>query len=200
MVAQDRVDFAIATGSESRFADLTLLPCYRWHRTVVVPHGHALAARGDSRCKPWRASARHVLVQLLRPLVVARGVRESRPHARRGDHGARCGRHQDLRAARPRRRHRRRAWRWIRARMRTSIASTPRICSPGTPRGSVSAAACCCAATCTTSCSCSRRTSTGAGRARASDGHGSGGVATRGGHRTAEPVAPNVHGWRCLDK
>src|SRR5688572_10081038 len=31
MVAQDRIEFAIATGSESRFADLTLLPCYRWH-------------------------------------------------------------------------------------------------------------------------------------------------------------------------
>ena len=42
MVANDRIDCAIATGSEHRFPDLTLLPCYRWHRTVVVPRGHAL--------------------------------------------------------------------------------------------------------------------------------------------------------------
>jgi LysR family transcriptional regulator, cys regulon transcriptional activator len=46
MVAGDRIDCAIATGSEALFADLTLLPCYRWHRTVIVPRGHALAAGG----------------------------------------------------------------------------------------------------------------------------------------------------------
>jgi LysR family cys regulon transcriptional activator len=43
MVSSDRIDCAIATGSEALFADLTLLPCYRWHRTVIVPRGHALA-------------------------------------------------------------------------------------------------------------------------------------------------------------
>ncbi|HXY76372.1 MAG TPA: HTH-type transcriptional regulator CysB [Steroidobacteraceae bacterium] len=43
MVASDRIDCAIATGSEQLFGDLTLLPCYRWHRTVIVPKGHALA-------------------------------------------------------------------------------------------------------------------------------------------------------------
>src|SRR6202167_6602828 len=32
MVAQDRIDCAILTGSEHLFNDLTLLPCYRWHR------------------------------------------------------------------------------------------------------------------------------------------------------------------------
>jgi len=46
MVADDRIDCAIATGSEGLFADLTLLPCYRWHRTVIVPRGHALANAG----------------------------------------------------------------------------------------------------------------------------------------------------------
>jgi LysR family transcriptional regulator, cys regulon transcriptional activator len=46
MVAGDRIDCAIATGSEALFADLTLLPCYRWHRTVIVPSGHALAGAG----------------------------------------------------------------------------------------------------------------------------------------------------------
>ena len=46
MVAGDRIDCAIATGSEALFTDLTLLPCYRWHRTVIVPRGHALASGG----------------------------------------------------------------------------------------------------------------------------------------------------------
>jgi LysR family transcriptional regulator, cys regulon transcriptional activator len=44
MVAQDRIDCAIATGSEHLFEDLTLLPCYRWHRVIVVPRDHPLAA------------------------------------------------------------------------------------------------------------------------------------------------------------
>jgi len=46
MVASDRVDCAIATGSEELFPDLTLVPCYRWHRTVMVPRGHALERAG----------------------------------------------------------------------------------------------------------------------------------------------------------
>jgi LysR family cys regulon transcriptional activator len=46
MVAGDRIDCAIATGSEALFADLTLLPCYRWHRTVIVPRDHPLTRAG----------------------------------------------------------------------------------------------------------------------------------------------------------
>jgi LysR family transcriptional regulator, cys regulon transcriptional activator len=46
MVAHDRIDCAIATGSDHLYSDLTLLPCYRWHRTVIVPHHHPLAATG----------------------------------------------------------------------------------------------------------------------------------------------------------
>lgn len=46
MVAGDRIDCAIATGSEALFPDLTLLPCYRWHRTVIVPRAHPLASAG----------------------------------------------------------------------------------------------------------------------------------------------------------
>jgi LysR family transcriptional regulator, cys regulon transcriptional activator len=46
MVTGDRIDCAIATGSEALFPDLTLLPCYRWYRTVIVPRGHALADGG----------------------------------------------------------------------------------------------------------------------------------------------------------
>ena len=43
MAALDRIDFAIATGSQALFEGYTLLPCYRWHRHVVVPQGHPLA-------------------------------------------------------------------------------------------------------------------------------------------------------------
>lgn len=43
MIGQDRIDFAINTGSEHLFPDLTLLPCYRWHRVIVVPRSHPLA-------------------------------------------------------------------------------------------------------------------------------------------------------------
>jgi LysR family transcriptional regulator, cys regulon transcriptional activator len=46
MVAHDRIDCAIATGSEQLFSDLTLLPCYRWFRTVIVPKEHPLTQVG----------------------------------------------------------------------------------------------------------------------------------------------------------
>jgi LysR family cys regulon transcriptional activator len=51
MVARDRVDFAIATGSEDLFPHLVRLPLYRWHRAVVVPRGHPLAAAGKLTLK-----------------------------------------------------------------------------------------------------------------------------------------------------
>ena len=44
MVAQNRVDFAIATGSDELFPHLIRLPVYRWHRAVIVPRGHPLAS------------------------------------------------------------------------------------------------------------------------------------------------------------
>jgi LysR family cys regulon transcriptional activator len=43
MAALDRIDFAIATGSQSLFDGYALLPCYRWHRHVVVPRDHPFA-------------------------------------------------------------------------------------------------------------------------------------------------------------
>jgi LysR family cys regulon transcriptional activator len=46
MVAHDQIDCGIATGSQQLFNDLTLLPCYHWHRTVVVPRNHPLANAG----------------------------------------------------------------------------------------------------------------------------------------------------------
>jgi len=55
MVAHDRIDCAIATGSEHLFGDLTLLPCYRWHRTVIVPRDHPLATAGRLTLKALAA-------------------------------------------------------------------------------------------------------------------------------------------------
>ncbi len=43
MAALDRIDFAMATGSQSLFPRYLLLPCYRWHCRIVVPKGHPLA-------------------------------------------------------------------------------------------------------------------------------------------------------------
>lgn len=43
LVADNRVDFAIATDARQLFADLVLLPCYRWDRIVLVPRDHELA-------------------------------------------------------------------------------------------------------------------------------------------------------------
>jgi LysR family cys regulon transcriptional activator len=59
MVAHDRIDCAIATGSEHLFADLTLMPCYRWYRTVIVPHDHPLAEGGRLT---FKALAAHPIV------------------------------------------------------------------------------------------------------------------------------------------
>ncbi len=42
MAASGLVDFAIATEGMSLFADLVMLPCYHWHRAVLVPEGHPL--------------------------------------------------------------------------------------------------------------------------------------------------------------
>ncbi|PZN30183.1 MAG: HTH-type transcriptional regulator CysB [Proteobacteria bacterium] len=44
MAALDRIDFAIATGSEDLFPNMVLLPSYRWYRQIMVPLDHPLAA------------------------------------------------------------------------------------------------------------------------------------------------------------
>ena len=44
LAGRDRIDFAINTGSQELFTNLVLLPCYRWHRRIVVPQGHPLAS------------------------------------------------------------------------------------------------------------------------------------------------------------
>jgi LysR family cys regulon transcriptional activator len=43
LAAANRVDFSMATGSHELFPSLALMPCFRWHRDIVVPRGHPLA-------------------------------------------------------------------------------------------------------------------------------------------------------------
>jgi LysR family transcriptional regulator, cys regulon transcriptional activator len=43
LVADDRVDFAIATESHDAFPELNLLPCYSWDRIVLTQSNHPLA-------------------------------------------------------------------------------------------------------------------------------------------------------------
>jgi LysR family cys regulon transcriptional activator len=42
MVVANEIDFAIATGSRELFADLLLVPSYRWDRKILVPNDHPL--------------------------------------------------------------------------------------------------------------------------------------------------------------
>jgi LysR family cys regulon transcriptional activator len=42
LISTNKVDFAIATGSQDLFSQLTLLPIYHWHRIVLAPKGHPL--------------------------------------------------------------------------------------------------------------------------------------------------------------
>jgi LysR family transcriptional regulator, cys regulon transcriptional activator len=51
LVSRNLVDFAMATGSDDLFPQLMRLPVYRWHRTVIVPVGHALAQAGKLSLK-----------------------------------------------------------------------------------------------------------------------------------------------------
>lgn len=43
LISTNKVDFAIATGSQELFPQLTLLPIYRWNRIAFVPRSHPLA-------------------------------------------------------------------------------------------------------------------------------------------------------------
>ncbi len=43
LASKGTVDFAIATEALELFDNLVMMPCYRWNRSVVVPHDHPLA-------------------------------------------------------------------------------------------------------------------------------------------------------------
>ncbi len=46
-LVEDRVDFAIITEAQELFESEILLPCYKWHRAIVVQKDHALAEFKD---------------------------------------------------------------------------------------------------------------------------------------------------------
>lgn len=60
MVAQNTVDFAIATESRELFPDMNLLPCFRWDRIVLTPLDHPLA--GDDEPLTIEKLAAHPLI------------------------------------------------------------------------------------------------------------------------------------------
>jgi LysR family transcriptional regulator, cys regulon transcriptional activator len=55
MADLDRIDFAIATGSQDLFRKYVLLPCYQWRRRIIVPAGHPLAAVSRPQLKELAA-------------------------------------------------------------------------------------------------------------------------------------------------
>ena len=57
LAAEDRVDFAIATGSRDLFPSLALMPCYRWHRDLLVPPQSPLSFASRSRCPSFPRAA-----------------------------------------------------------------------------------------------------------------------------------------------
>ena len=42
LVHKGVADFAIATEALEHFDDLVMMPCYHWHRAIIVPPGHPL--------------------------------------------------------------------------------------------------------------------------------------------------------------
>ncbi|MEQ8484038.1 MAG: HTH-type transcriptional regulator CysB [Pseudomonadales bacterium] len=49
LAANGTVDFAIATEGMEHFQDLVMMPCYAWNRCVVVPEGHRLIKKANSK-------------------------------------------------------------------------------------------------------------------------------------------------------
>jgi len=48
LVAENRIDFAIATDSRELFPELNLLPCFHWDRIVLTTHNHPLSQQSVS--------------------------------------------------------------------------------------------------------------------------------------------------------
>ncbi len=59
LVHKGVADFAIATEALEHFDDLVMMPCYHWHRAIIVPPGHPLL---DEEALTLEAVARHRLV------------------------------------------------------------------------------------------------------------------------------------------
>ncbi len=159
--ARAEVDVGIATEALADFPELVTLPCYYVESLRAGAQGspagpgEAADARG---ARPL--SDRHLRLQLHRPVADQRGVFRQGARPERRPHRARLRRHQDLRRARPRRRHR--GADGLRPGARAPVRKTRRE-SPVRCRarpGSRCDAACTCAASSTNSSRCSPRNST----------------------------------------
>ncbi|MFQ5661199.1 MAG: HTH-type transcriptional regulator CysB [Gammaproteobacteria bacterium] len=51
LASKGTVDFAIATEALELFENLVMMPCYRWNRSLIVPHDHPLARKGELTLK-----------------------------------------------------------------------------------------------------------------------------------------------------
>ena len=109
MLLDDVAEIGLATESLADIDDLVTLPCYEWQH-VMVRAGRPSAGRGraaDARATGGR-TADHLPPDVHRPHAHRPGLRARAAEAERGARGDRLRRHQDLCAAGPGRRHRRR--------------------------------------------------------------------------------------------
>ncbi|MCH7537663.1 MAG: LysR family transcriptional regulator, partial [Proteobacteria bacterium] len=60
LIAEGRVDFAIATDSQTLFPELNLLPCFHWDRIILTKKDHPLAT--SRRKLSLKALAEHPLI------------------------------------------------------------------------------------------------------------------------------------------
>jgi len=60
LIAEGRVDFAIATDSQTLFPELNLLPCFHWDRIILTKKDHPLAT--SRRRLSLKALAEHPLI------------------------------------------------------------------------------------------------------------------------------------------
>ena len=130
MVIDEVAEVGLATESLADYDDLVTLPCYEWQHALVMPAGHPLAQLERSRSRTWRSPLVSYHPSFTgRTRSTRRSPRAAQAQRRAG--GDRRRRHQDLRAARPGRRHRRRdrgarrprpAATWWRARSATCSA------------------------------------------------------------------------------
>ena len=131
LAATDRIDFAIATGASPIFAGLVRLPCYRWHRCIIVPHGHPL---GEISKPSFAELAQYPLVtysfSFSGPSSLLELFAEEGTDAERRAHRLGFRRHQEVRPRGPRRRHHRQHRHRRHRGRRSQGARRRRICFP----------------------------------------------------------------------
>jgi LysR family transcriptional regulator, cys regulon transcriptional activator len=153
-----RIDFAIATGSQELFQQMILLPCYHWHRSLVVPVAHPLA----TIARPTLAQiADHPIVTYVFSFSGPSSLNQQFANAGLDANVVLTARDADViktyvrldfgSASSP-------TWQSMRRKIPIWCRSMAPICSRSTLPGSASSAARCCGATCTISFYWSRHT------------------------------------------